>query len=730
MNSEEDRCHDPTVHADEPLGEITDPDVKPVLDILSRLVVACKSRLLYSADHPAVKDAVVVLHAILSDSLAHLPEIAVRVEKDGFVYREQKLGGERESLRQLASRTRMHNVRSISFSQGVGVNEVESLVELLVIPPEDLEKEGGAEAFLLGRGIHGIGVVESEAWRADEELATVSEEAAMDALPREIEEEAAQTLTEEELESLLDLIFDPEKLARALERLHPPEGGGPAGVTWTEAAFSFLKNAAVMVERRFPECKASLYRAMAEALLFLERDSRNALLSRKLLPELRNERLCAKVLSCFSPDEMAGVLSYFLPLATELIPKVDDLLEFMGYRGSDRLRTIALLRERLIDLGELPPALLSPLDEWLRSTGLEEATKAMPTLGEISLLSEAYQPQEMEEIMRIAEMDLALENYVNVTPMLLDLLSWGGKIDNLGRAIDFLQEHYWGLAAAAQFGLAAEVLDGMEKALQGGDPAFAPHCRELERFMEEATKQQTLTMLTHLASAKRGDPEITRGFVRFMEQLGDGGITAMIEALGSEESMSVRKFIIDVLAEVARERLPLLASYLDDPRWYLVRNIVTVMARIRSPLTLGYLEHAMQHPHPKVKAEAIRAIGLSGGSQAGNLLLNGLRDENERARILCIRWLGRLRETRATSRLESMLEEKEPGGESLPVKKEIIECLANIGDPGTYEILAKYAGKQWLFFKSEWQELNLVAQVAMQRLRERYPHLEKKKVSG
>lgn len=701
------------------------------LDVLARLAVACKSRLLYHADHPAVKDAIVVLHAVACDSLARFPEITVRVERDGFTCQGERVGRERESLRQLASRARAQNLQAVTLTAGLGLAEMEALVELLVTPPEELEAAGGAEAYLLGRGIHGIRVVESEAWRSEEETVREEEEGAA----REVEDaeepsqEPLELLTDEEAEDLLALVFEPERFAAVLERLHDELAETPGGDAWTETAFSLFKRAAILVEERLPEKRPALGRALGETLLFLKRDHRNLLLAEKMLPELEREPVCVATLAGLGPEEMAGMLGYFLPAAVEFIPVLDELLKNIGYNRRDTLTTIAALRERLLDLGELPAALLSPLDEILREAGFADAAEPMPTLQEIALLAETYQPQEIEEIRRIAEWDLGQETYVNVTPMLLDLLQLGGRVDNLGKTVDLLMESFWGLLASSQFGLAAEALEKVERVLSSGDPVYAPYRAELERLLKEASDKDILERLIKAASDLRRDPGTVWGFTRFIEQLGERGILAMIDALGREESMSVRKFIIDVLAAVARDRLSLLAPHLNDPRWYLVRNIVTVMARIRSPLIMEYLDRAMHYPHPKVKAEAVRAAGLTGGYEAEEFLLKWLRDSEENVRVLCIRWLGRLQVTRAVSRLIAMLEEKEPGAESLRVKKEIIECLGTMGGPEAFDVISRYAGRQRLFLRSEWQELSRAAQDAMRLLQERYPHLEKRKAT-
>jgi HEAT repeat protein len=158
-----------------------------------------------------------------------------------------------------------------------------------------------------------------------------------------------------------------------------------------------------------------------------------------------------------------------------------------------------------------------------------------------------------------------------------------------------------------------------------------------------------------------------------------------------------------------------------------VRNIVSIMARFHDPETISYLRRTFFHDNPKVKSETIRALGMTGGYGASELLMQGLQDPDEKTRVLCIRWLGRLEEVRAANRLIKMLEEKEPGGESLSIKKEIILSLGEIKAPESYEVLRKYQSKQKRFNRAEWQELNQAASQSLQRLSEKFPHLERRR---
>ena len=141
-----------------------------IVDVFTRLSIACKSRSLYPADHPTAREAVYVAYSVMDNSLLNNPSIKVRVAKDSMLYESWPIGKKRESLRQLASRIRSLNIQEIVFTAGLTQREVETMVELLVNDPEELEIKGGAKKFLLDKGVYNISVIESTAHRADGEV--------------------------------------------------------------------------------------------------------------------------------------------------------------------------------------------------------------------------------------------------------------------------------------------------------------------------------------------------------------------------------------------------------------------------------------------------------------------------------------------------------------------------------------------------------------------------------
>ncbi len=698
--------------------------LKSVVDIFSRLSIACKSRTLYPAEHPTAIDAVILLHAVIEDSLRNMPSMVVKVGKDSLVYERWVVGQRMESLRALASRIRSLNIQEITINAGASFQEAEALVELLASDPDKISACGGPEAFLFTRGVGNIAVVESEARRVDMEEG--EESFAGEDLETAPEDVELQEFIDPELfKDLLKLLLDPEELARVIMMLSGEEGQPLSKEELADAAFVFLKSAFAIVRREHPGRTRECLRSMAESLLFLDIDVRNSLLVKNLLPKLREEPVCSALLTQFNSQEIADVLANFLPLVPELTPKSGHLLKAIGFEDAAIRQALGYLRVKLVDLGQVSPDLLASLETGGEKDGQgKRPASKLPSLEEVGDILGEYLPEELEELNLISQFDPGVDMLTDTTPMLLGLLEQGGDLDNPQKTVEQLQQNFWGLAMSAQLDMAALVLEKVSEIVQNDDPAIDPYRSDLVRMLEEAASETAMQQVIKVACSRRDQPlslEELKGYVR---PLGDRGIDTMVETLGVEEDMYVRKCIVDTLAELCRERIPMLGSYMDDPRWYLVRNIVSIMARFHSPEIIPYLRRAFDHPNPKVRAEAIRALGMIGGHAACALLQQGLRDEDETTRILCIRWLGRLEDASAATRLIRMLEDKEPGGDSLAVKKEIISSLGQIKAPESYSVLRKYKVKQKRLNRAEWQEINNAAAEALRRLLERYPHLE------
>ena len=109
---------------------------------------------------------------------------------------------------------------------------------------------------------------------------------------------------------------------------------------------------------------------------------------------------------------------------------------------------------------------------------------------------------------------------------------------------------------------------------------------------------------------EQGSEEETSALVAMF---GDAAIDALLQRLAVEEVSARRSALISVVANLIPEHRSILAPWMDDPRWFVVRNVLTIVQRAAlSGLMLGLIEKAMRHPHPAVRKEAARALGPTG----------------------------------------------------------------------------------------------------------------------
>src|SRR5208337_634747 len=74
--------------------------------------------------------------------------------------------------------------------------------------------------------------------------------------------------------------------------------------------------------------------------------------------------------------------------------------------------------------------------------------------------------------------------------------------------------------------------------------------------------------------------ELHADLTAILVSLGEGALPAILQAMADEESLAVRKRLLEVVARHGDRAKPYLHPLLDDSRWYVVRNAVFLLRRI------------------------------------------------------------------------------------------------------------------------------------------------------
>jgi len=81
-----------------------------------------------------------------------------------------------------------------------------------------------------------------------------------------------------------------------------------------------------------------------------------------------------------------------------------------------------------------------------------------------------------------------------------------------------------------------------------------------------------------------------------------------LKALTEEEKMSTRFFLVNLLSSFSSSAVPAFISKARNGPWYVTRNLAIVLGQQGFPQALPTLKALSNHPHPKVRREALKAL--------------------------------------------------------------------------------------------------------------------------
>ena len=163
---------------------------------------------------------------------------------------------------------------------------------------------------------------------------------------------------------------------------------------------------------------------------------------------------------------------------------------------------------------------------------------------------------------------------------------WVGKLTAAVRAGDLARAEAWmrGLVIAPTY--PAEFADLVAEALdEVSDPLVLNE------------------LVVHLAAAET--PGTGAGLVAAW---GERLARYLVQGMAVDEPPVNRRFLVEFLAWVGRDDVRLLAAFVADPRWFVVRNVAIALGRTGRPQAVLPLESLLDHPDHRVRVETLRGL--------------------------------------------------------------------------------------------------------------------------
>lgn len=132
---------------------------------------------------------------------------------------------------------------------------------------------------------------------------------------------------------------------------------------------------------------------------------------------------------------------------------------------------------------------------------------------------------------------------------------------------------------------------------------------------------QPISISSTVEHLDQQEPAAVADFIAFAHALGEPAVDFLNLVLADTQQRRNRRMIAEAIADECRANPERLAPFLADRRWYVVRNVVHILAWIGGDQIAGMLQVALRHPEPRVRQEAVAALGQVSPKVARPLLL-------------------------------------------------------------------------------------------------------------
>ena len=641
---------------------------------LRALMAARKSLSLYPTGSEIASTWVRRLHRSLADFFQQGLCFPLRVDPDRFAWPGPDVRTVEPSLEAFRFDLESRGIRELDIDAAVEEWELQAFLELLNTPGAELRQLGGASAFLSARGVLRLRIA-APGDAEDEDSGT--EEATRRALQtgRDAVDLFVETLQGLVEARFADLTYDRTALAIWLET----GAAGAAGRLYESVRMLHgLVEAAPDREVRT--------RTLVEALLSLPSELLRPFFTDHVIPLAGREVLALNLLSQMTEDELRHMAAHLVSQES-LLALSSELLEF-PWEEVQRRRLVEAITSA-VGAGEEPSLL----------------TDETPILA----ADDPLVVELREEIIAACQPDALIERSADILVALV--LSVGEDYGT--SAVDALEEIVGEALARGRIELATRVLSTVAGAVQAGGARSREHVQHL------AVLQQRLAGRTHIALVggllrQHGSSERQLTLIaQYLGLVASEAIQEFTGLLAEERDRQVRARMCQVLAKVGPSAVPVLLDWLEDPRWFLVRNLVHVLGKIGDESVFGPVVTLLGHPHARVRIEAVRAIAVIAPARAAAPLVNLARDADVEVQLEAIRALGALRRDEAVPILHDVAAGASVGVADLTLRREAVEALASIGTPGARDALAGLARRRVWFWNRTERRLRDVAATAL-----------------
>jgi len=706
------------------------PTAPPIIEqFVRQLLVTNKAVALYPPSSTIPRDTASDTVDLLREALREQSEVRLIVTKHGLYYEGAAIFPNQSAFMAFAHELYNRRLADVRFHAGIEPTDIVSFLQVVKIPADEIVTSGGFEARLWEHNVGTITVTESQ-------ITLVDSEAGYTDIPTEQLEtysrteidsmiEAAMASRSRDTLTLARVIGQPQVVRDYLSSTYETEDG-ELGLAAASTRFAELAQVAFDMD---PSERDELMRSLAEALWELPPVVRRDLLVDRVLPEARTSAALSAVVRQMDVDDVCrmfveglgtgdvsrdGLVRAIRNLSLISAADRDDVVNAAGAAMlgaglgpniiSDVIEGASPSRLTVRERAGNPAATERPADTIFKLMDLAPLPSSSDAPGDVAL--EALR----EEARRgITDGDI-IGALVSLVGMDTREVQFAATMSMLEDALDLL-------IARGEIDVAADAAVSMLSAAE--NPELEPEQQlRIQRAVQRFARPSDIREIAKAIRLYKDGSVEHDAARRLLETLGPLAIPPLLEQLADEPDMSARKGMVDLLCQLAGRYIPELGENVGDPRWYFVRNVVSILGSAKSSAALPYLERTLRHPDARVRRETIRGLSAISDRVATEMLVAALTDDDAQNVQLAARYLGTSGARVAIKPLEQVARGEGRGNRENGPRVEAIESLGRLGAVESLPMLEAIAGKRKILNAGRARELRAAAEAAIKRIRE------------
>jgi len=194
-------------------------------------------------------------------------------------------------------------------------------------------------------------------------------------------------------------------------------------------------------------------------------------------------------------------------------------------------------------------------------------------------------------------------------------------------------------------------------------------------------------------------------FAAFTVALGTPAVGFCVDIMARTAKARARAAAVTALCYLCAEEPELLAPWLADSRWEVVRNVVFVLGHIGGPAVVPLLRAVARHPEPRVRRQLVQALGSVPSAERNPLLIEQLDVRDAQLLAATLTMLTREKDPCVARAILALIESPDFDSRDENNQRALFGALGDIADTPAVPALEALLHKGGWFARRTFQRL-------------------------